>query len=237
MGRLGQSTTVCCLALTEHENMPDASRSNRSSPHQVQRIRVAIMSLDETLCAVGTGDRVAFRQLFDGFGSVAMGIALRILREREAAEDAVQEAFVRLWRLADRFDPARGNARAWMSVIARNAALDQMRMRRPLANIDDVDEFSFATQQPDPPDNRLRQCLERLPAEQASAIMTMYNFGMSHSELAEHISQPLGTVKSWIRRGTHTLRLCMGGDDSDGGHCELSPITINSDYHHTDKVN
>ncbi|MEQ1689337.1 MAG: sigma factor-like helix-turn-helix DNA-binding protein, partial [Sphingopyxis sp.] len=80
----------------------------------------------------------------------------------------------------------------------------------------------WAVVQPEPPDNRLRQCLERLPAYQASAITTMYTYGMSHSELADHLGQPLGTVKSWVRRGTTSLRQCMDADG--GGLCSIDTL-------------
>lgn len=170
------------------------------------------MSLEDQLVAAGGGDRAAFRAVFDTYGGAALAIALRVLREREAAEDAVQEAFLRLWRMASAFDPARGSARAWLNVIVRNTALDQIRARRPTLALELTDELAMAVSPVDPPDNRLRQCLERLPAEQARAIKIMYHYGMSHSELAAHMGQPLGTVKSWIRRGTLSLRECMDAD-------------------------
>ena len=198
---------------------------NRSPPN----LRVVGMTLEEQLIATGKGDRAAFRALFDSYSRVAMGIAVRLLREREAAEDAVQEAFLRLWRLADRFDPERGCAKAWLSVIVRNTALDQMRLRKPMAALDEHDTGALAVSQPEPPDNRLRQCMERLPPDHASAITTMYAYGMSHSELADHLGQPLGTVKSWVRRGTASLRQCMDGDA--GGIC---PIDSGQTSRHVD---
>lgn len=186
-------------------------------------MRVVVMSLDDQLIAIGKGDRVAFRALFDAYARIAMGIAMRILRERDLAEDAVQEALMRVWRMAGKFDPARGAAKPWLGVIVRNTALDQVRGRRPAIAIEDVDTIYMAVNQPEPPDNRLRQCMAMLPSEQAKAIATMYNYGMSHSELADHLGQPLGTVKSWVRRGTHSLRRCM--DSNDAGVCRLDVTT------------
>ncbi len=181
------------------------------------------MSLEDQLVAVGSGDRMAFRSVFDAYGGTALSIALRLLRDREAAEDAVQEAFLRLWRVAGAFDPARGSARGWLNVIVRNTALDQIRARKPATSLELVDDAAFSVNPVDPPDNRLRQCLARLPVEQAKAITTMYHYGMSHSELAAHMGQPLGTVKSWIRRGTSSLRQCM---DADGaGVCFVDMAT------------
>lgn len=191
--------------------------------------RVVTMSFDEQLIAIGAGDRAAFRALFDAYGRIAMGIAMRILRDREAAEDAVQEAFLRLWRLASHFDPEKGVAKAWLSVIVRNTALDQVRVRKPMAALEECDTSLLVVVQPEPPDNRLRQCLDRLPADQAFAITTMYAYGMSHSELADYLGQPLGTVKSWVRRGTTSLRHCM--DAHGGGICLIESA---STMHHVE---
>jgi len=166
-------------------------------------------SLETLLCLVADGDMIAFRSLYDVAAGRLLAIALKILRDQQAAEDAVQEAFLRVWRNAARYDPARGAPLAWMGVIARNAALDMAQARRPAEELDAADTIDCATAPVEPPDARLGQCLKRLPADQARAIVTMYTYGMSHSELAEHLSVPLGTVKSWIRRGTEALKECM----------------------------
>ena len=132
-----------------------------------------------------------------------------ILRDHQIAEDAVQEAFLRVWRNAGRYDRERGSPLAWMGVIARNAALDMVQLRRPFEELDVADTLDLAIAAVEPPDARLGQCLQRLPADQARAIVTMYIYGLSHSELAQHLAVPLGTAKSWIRRGTLSLKECM----------------------------
>lgn len=164
----------------------------------------------ETLLGrMSDGDTDAFRQLYDETAPRLFAIALRILRDSAAAEDATQEAYLRMWRKAGRFDPSRGAPLAWMGVIARNAALDLARSRRQTEGLEILDTPDFAVAAVEPPDARLGHCLKRLPPDQARAITIMYTNGMSHSELAEHLSVPLGTAKSWVRRGTASLKECM----------------------------
>lgn len=165
--------------------------------------------MERMLGAVAGGDMVAFRQLYDCAAGRMLAIAMNILRDRDAAEDAVQDAFLRIWRKAGSYEASRGTPLAWMGVIARNAALDGARRKRPVEDLESIDLIEFAVQPVEPPDARLGRCLGRLPAEQAQAITTMYTFGLSHAELAERLCAPLGTVKSWIRRGTQNLKECM----------------------------
>jgi RNA polymerase sigma-70 factor, ECF subfamily len=169
-----------------------------------RRERLALL-----LGKVANGDLVAFRSLYDDVGGTVLAITSRILRDNQTAEDAAQEAFVRIWRSAGKFDPARGTALAWMGVIARNAALDQVPSRAPAEMLEVVDTIEFASAAVDPPDARLGQCLGRLPRDHAAAIVTMYTYGLSHSELAEKLGVPLGTAKSWVRRGMAKLQECM----------------------------
>ena len=166
-------------------------------------------SLESLLRLVAAGDMLAFRTLYAASAGRLLAIALRILREQQAAEDAVQEAFLRIWRNAARYDAARGAPLAWMGVIARNAALDMIDRRQSSESLDAADGPELAVAAVEPPDARLGQCLKRLPPDQARAIVTMYNEGLSHSELADRLSVPLGTAKSWVRRGTRLLRECM----------------------------
>jgi RNA polymerase sigma-70 factor (ECF subfamily) len=166
-------------------------------------------SLELLLRCVADGDMLAFKALYGMAAGRLLAIALRILRDQQAAEDAVQEAFLRIWRNAGRYDPARGAPLAWMGVIARNAALDLIDRRPPPEPVTAADTAEFAVAAVEPPDARLGHCLKRLPPDQARAIVTMYNEGLSHSELADRLSVPLGTAKSWVRRGTQSLKECM----------------------------
>ncbi|MCW1427818.1 RNA polymerase sigma factor [Novosphingobium sp. JCM 18896] len=163
------------------------------------------------LIGMASGEEAAFRRLYEAEADWVYAIALRILRDSQAAEDAVQEAFIKLWRTASRFDPALGSAKTWIGIIARNAALDLGRRRQPVEELDEGHLATLATEAVEPPDPKLGKCLDELPRDQARAIVTMYSYGLSHSELSETLALPLGTVKSWIRRGTQSLKLCMEG--------------------------
>lgn len=168
-----------------------------------------IRSPEVLLGDMAAGDERALRLLYEAQADWVYAIALRILRDAQAAEDAVQEAFVKLWRTAGRFDAGLGSAKTWIGIIARNSALDMSRRRQPLDELDEGAMASLATEAMEPPDPKLGRCLDQLPQDQARAIVTMYTYGLSHSELAEQLELPLGTVKSWIRRGTQSLKHCM----------------------------
>ena len=165
------------------------------------------MDLEDLLRLIGQGDRRAFRNLYDRVAGRMFASARRILGDRDLAEDAVQEAFVRIWRSASKFDPARGVALAWVGRIVRNAALDRLPKERDMGRIEDIE---IAVMPVEPPSARVGQCLKKLPGQQGRAMVLMYVHGMTHSELADHFGAPLGTVKSWIKRGLATLRICMG---------------------------
>lgn len=142
-----------------------------------------------------------------------LGIAIRILRRRELAEEAVHEAFIRIWRGAYGFDPARGHACAWICTIVRNQALTILRDEGRI----DTEEFveNHVPNADDamsrlPEASALRRCLEQLDARRRSAVVLAYVHGFSHGELAGRLGVPLGTAKSWVRRGIISLQECMG---------------------------
>lgn len=163
--------------------------------------------LESLLERVGEGDRPAFRQLYDLAAGRMLAAARRILGDRELAEDAVQDAFMRIWRSAAKFDPSRGVALAWMGKIVRNAAFDRLPKERDTTRIEDIE---IAVMPVEPPDARVGHCLKKLPEQQGRAMVLMYVHGLTHSELSSHLGVPLGTVKSWVKRGLVSLRICMG---------------------------
>lgn len=143
-----------------------------------------------------------------------LGIATRILRRRDVAEEIVQEAFVRIWRNAASYDPELGSARSWLYAIVRNLALNALRDGKrelPLG-----DEFINNAQEAESTMGRLaessalRRCLERLDEARRTTLLLAYVGGFSHGEIAGRLGAPLGTVKTWIRRGLLSLRECMG---------------------------
>ena len=155
---------------------------------------------------IAAGDQRAFLHLYQENCSLVYTIALRILRDKSLAEDALQEAFVKIWRSALQFDAALGTPQSWISTIARNVALDLIRKRRPHHQLSDIGIMDIAEHPCEPSDPKLGQCMARLPAEQITAIVTMYTYGMSLLELSSHLGVPIGTVKSRVRRGTASLK-------------------------------
>jgi RNA polymerase sigma factor (sigma-70 family) len=172
---------------------------------------------DALLAAVGRRDDRALAALYDRHGQIAFGVAYRVLGERGAAEDAVQEAFLSVWRHADRFQPERGTARAWLLTIVHHAAIDRRRGRHRREQgdvpIDDVafglaggEEDPFATVAAGIEAERVRRALQDLPGEQRRAIELAFFAGLTHQEVAERTGEPLGTIKGRMRLGLRKLR-------------------------------
>nr|WP_221209911.1 sigma-70 family RNA polymerase sigma factor [Cupriavidus alkaliphilus] len=176
------------------------------------------------LQAVAVGERQALRALYDLTATKLFGLALRITGRRDWAEDVVQECFVSIWHHAGDYRPQLAAPMTWMTAIVRNRALDCLRraaaarvpqtaeLEQDLAEwlADDAAgpaELAEASQQA----RALNRCLQRLEQSQRQAIMLAYLQDLSHAELAERLRAPLGTVKSWIRRGLERLRSCMEG--------------------------
>ena len=155
-------------------------------------------------------DREAFRELYDATSPLLMGIALHVLGGRhDLAEEAVQDAYVTIWRQAARFDAARGSAQGWIAVIARRRAVDRLRASPWLRHETPDEEGVTAIVESCPEALSLRYCLQRLDAATRHAIYLAYVYGMSHSELCEKTGTPLGTIKSRLRRGIAALRACL----------------------------
>ena len=156
------------------------------------------------------GDQSALGELYDTHAALVNGLALRILRDPTDAEDVVQEVFVQVWRQADRFDPARGCFEAWLCTIARTRALD--RLRRRMARREDVVESAPGpTCGPSPVEAlAVRQALECLSADQRRALELAYYDGLTQSEIATRLAEPLGTIKTRIRTAMIRLRDVLG---------------------------
>lgn len=158
-------------------------------------------------------DKSALRVIYDLEAARMVGVAMRILRRKELAEEAVHEAFIRIWRGARGFDPARGAARGWVYAIVRNQALTILRDEGRF----DSDEL-VESRIPNPDDamsrlpetSALRRCLQQLDARRRTAVVLAYVHGFSHGELAGRLGVPLGTAKSWVRRGVVSLQECLG---------------------------
>lgn len=169
--------------------------------------------LTEALLSCAKGERQALRAIFDSEAPRLLAMARRILRRRDLAEEAVQETFVRIWTKAESFAPERGSARGWIYAIARNQALNMLRdagREIPEGEIEAIDEAALAsTPEALGERSRLRECLEALDAPKRRSVLLAHLYGFTHGEIAGRLGVPLGTAKSWVRRGLAALRECL----------------------------
>ncbi len=170
----------------------------------------------EHIRACARGDKAALRALFEAEGPRLFGMAMRIVRRADLAEEAVQDGFVQIWVNAHRYDARLGSARGWIYSIIRYRALNIMRdenrqtatspdeMER-LRDSDDADSSLEVL----PDASRLRDCLQGIDEERRKALLMSYVLGLTHGEVAGRMAIPLGTAKSWIRKALAALRECM----------------------------
>lgn len=160
------------------------------------------------------------RSIFERTGAKLFGICFRILGDEAEAEDAVQEAFVSVWHRAGTFDPARASPITWLAAIARNRAIDRLRSARRVRETAPLDHAMRIEDDGPSPEaraaaseeaRRLYDCMDGLETRQRSAIRAAFFDGLSYPDLAERRAVPLGTMKSWIRRGLQQLKACLEG--------------------------
>ncbi|MBZ9556733.1 MULTISPECIES: sigma-70 family RNA polymerase sigma factor [Modicisalibacter] len=179
-------------------------------PHEPQE------DLIDNLAACANGEARAFERLYRATSPHLYAQLLRIVREEGAAQDCLQQVYLRVWQTAGRYDANLARPMTWLSTIARNIGIDWLRRR--YRHVEDGDEaldrlgsdpdmaaISELAQQT----RRLHVCLEELSPDQRRVLEKAYFEGLTHGELAGALSQPLGTVKSWIRRGLERLKACM----------------------------
>jgi len=190
------------------------------------------LDLSRLLARAGLGDRAAFATLYERTSSHLLAVVLRINRDRAQAEDILQEVYVNVWRAASSFDAAQSQPLTWLTSIARNRAIDSLRRlsTQPqfrtvglAADGSDREEESvydtLADDAPGPLDllsrasdaRSLAACMDQLSALQRQSVALAFFQGLSHVEVAEQLRQPLGTVKSWVRRALMTLKGCLQG--------------------------
>ncbi len=173
--------------------------------------------LSGLLLRVAGGDEAAFATLYKLTSARLNGVVARIL-PADAAAEALQDAYVRIWRKAGDFDPARGSALGWMATIARNRALDEVRRVRPVSLEDMPEGFEPETDAVDPLASRetserlaaLIACLKALDEEKRAILLLAYYRGASREALAKRFGRPVPTIKSWLRRSLAELRMCLG---------------------------
>jgi RNA polymerase sigma-70 factor, ECF subfamily len=173
-------------------------------------------ALDQLLARSALGDRAAFCALYRAAAPKLLGVALRILRREDWAEEVLQECYVSIWTHAPDYRPALAAPMTWMTSIVRNRCLDWLRRPNPEPLEDEALE-ALASDNPGPlaelergrDHAALARCLRGLEAKQRQAIALAFFDGLSHAELAQHLREPLGTVKTWVRRGLARLRSCL----------------------------
>lgn len=202
---------------------------------RAQRPRLAVgdwsersVELSTLLARAGLGDRAAFATLYERTSAHLLGVVLRIQRDRALAEDILQEVYVNVWRAAQSFDAAQSQPLTWLTSVARNRAIDSLRRAQAqpqlktnlttTGNDEETDVYdTVADEAPGPLDllsqaseaRALGACLQALSAQQRQSVALAFFDGLSHAEVAEAMRQPLGTVKSWVRRALMSLKSCL----------------------------
>lgn len=180
-----------------------------------------------------SGDREALGELYDRYASVAMAVAVRVVSDRELAEDLVHDAYVAVWQKIDRFDPSRGSLRSWLLTIVRNRAIDRLRGTRPSMELGEADEQSLLRTGPNPTweaaaarrsAHELRRALESLPDEQRQAVELAYFGGRTYREIATLTGVPQGTANGRLRLALAKLRDSLSLTDAAPLSVQTEPI-------------
>ena len=173
--------------------------------------------LEALLARCATGDRAALATLYARVAPMLLAVLMRMLKRRDAAEDALQDVFVSVWQRARQFDPIRGRPLAWLVSMARYRAIDLQRATRPAVALSEVSTLEAQREWEAPNEDSemlgsgalLRRCLEQIAAPQRHCLLLAYQEGLTHSEIARAVNEPLGTIKSWVRRSLLVLRRCL----------------------------
>jgi RNA polymerase sigma-70 factor (ECF subfamily) len=184
----------------------------------IDTIPLAQDPLRDLLVAVAGGDSAAFENLYRSTSAKLFGICLRVVKQRNEAEDVLQDVYTTIWRKANQYDAARASAITWLAMMARNKAIDRVRasgVERHSAPLDLADEIydqspgAHAIAEASDENKRLNACLGELEAQRRNLIRVAFFEGATYEELAARSGSPLGTVKSWIRRGLLRLKACL----------------------------
>lgn len=198
------------------------STAGRALPHNARMRDQPDDELMALIDRVARRDEPALKALYDQTSGKLYGLALRVVRNNEWAEDALQETFLQIWRTAPDYRASLSPPMAWLGLIVRSRSLDLLRRRKAerehlTDEIDDAMADTLEGDSPNPMDTSLasqqawalHQCLAKLENKQREVVSLAYLRDLSHGELAEQLKLPLGTVKTWIRRGLEQLRGCM----------------------------
>lgn len=173
-------------------------------------------ALSELLSKTAAGDQLAFARLYRETSPHLNAVLVRILKRKDWADEALQDVYLKIWQKADQYAADKGAPMTWLYSVARYRALDLLRMRRP--EVSDEDAAVEAVDTEAGPDQqvqteselgRLQHCMDGLGEEQRRSVLMAYYEGFTHTELSERLGSPVGTVKSWVRRGLQRLRDCL----------------------------
>ncbi|MGA7437382.1 MAG: sigma-70 family RNA polymerase sigma factor [Luteibacter sp.] len=175
-------------------------------------------ALNDLLRRTGTRDEKAFAALYKATSPRLFGVCMRLVGDPAEADEILQDAFVTVWQRASSFDPSRASAFTWLITVVRNKAIDRLRQRSGVHFASDIAWDSIVDELPGPAAQaeageayaRLRACLDELEGQPRRSIREAFFAGATYNELAERAKVPLGTMKSWIRRGLLQLRACLG---------------------------
>jgi len=198
-------------------------RMNTAQPDPAS---IARENLRKAMIRLADGDNTALEEIYSATRVKLFGICLRILGDRKEAEDALQDVYVNLWQRADRYDPTRASPISWLATFARNRAIDRLRTGKVRSGAVGVEE---AAPLPDESpladallvdaerDAQIHKCLKGLDENAQSYIRAAFFEGRTYAQLAQSAEVPLGTMKSWIRRGLMKLRACLEASEHEGG--------------------
>ncbi len=184
--------------------------------------------LGQLLSQSALGDRSAFKRLYELSSGHLFAVLLRIQRDRSVAEDLLQEVYISAWKAAGSFDAQQAQPLTWLTHIARNKAIDSLRRAKSQPRLESMHRDDDDDDRPDAVERladdapgpvallerasdarQLGQCMQGLSASQRQSVALAFFDGLSHAEVAEHLREPLGTVKSWVRRALATLKGCL----------------------------
>lgn len=172
--------------------------------------------LEALIAQIALGNKPAFERLYDATSGKLLAVCLRVLKDRSAAEDAMQDTYVKIWNSAKKFDVTGHSPMTWLITIARNTSIDCLRARKPEDDIADYeDRFASRTATPEQTvlaaseAERIMACLQELERDRREAITGAYLDGHSYKDLSDRFDVPMNTMRTWLRRGLASLRGCM----------------------------
>ncbi|MEO8530673.1 MAG: sigma-70 family RNA polymerase sigma factor [Deltaproteobacteria bacterium] len=181
----------------------------------VGSVVIVVQQIEDLIAQVALGNRKAFSELYDLTSAKLFGVSLRVLSNQAEAEDVLQEAYIKIWQSAGKYQVNGLSPMTWLITLTRNTAIDRIRQRRQTVDIND--QVDLADKRPNPEDSavlsaerrRLEGCLSTLESDRATAVRGAYVEGYSYDELAAKFNVPLNTMRTWLRRSLLSLRECL----------------------------